>query len=157
MNSQPNREDDEIRFALGVLDDHRRLIAAGKTQRWDIVKWAVTVNVALAGASVTLTHQDANAAGLFWLLTLGLFMLSGSLMWEVTRRMTATRNATRAPEEFLSKQGIDLVGITGEQPPEKYEMNYDLQELRVYALILLASTAPALLVWLLALIPLNSF
>ena len=53
-----DREDDEIRFALGVLDDHRRLIAAGKTQRWDIVKWAVTVNIALAGASVTLKHQD---------------------------------------------------------------------------------------------------
>jgi hypothetical protein len=41
-----NREDDEVRFALGVLDDLRRLIAAGKTHRWDIVKWAVTINVA---------------------------------------------------------------------------------------------------------------
>jgi hypothetical protein len=37
-----DREDDEIRFALGVLDDQRRIIAAGKTHRWDIVKWAVT-------------------------------------------------------------------------------------------------------------------
>jgi hypothetical protein len=47
------RQDDDIRFALGVIDDHRRLIAAGKTHRWDMVKWAVTVNMALAGASVT--------------------------------------------------------------------------------------------------------
>jgi hypothetical protein len=35
------RQDDDIRFALGVIDDHRRLIAAGKTHRWDMVKWAV--------------------------------------------------------------------------------------------------------------------
>jgi hypothetical protein len=27
------RQDDDIRFALGVIDDHRRLIAAGKTHR----------------------------------------------------------------------------------------------------------------------------
>jgi hypothetical protein len=43
---------------LGVIDDHRRLIAAGKTHRWDMVKWAVTVNMALAGASVTLRAAD---------------------------------------------------------------------------------------------------
>jgi hypothetical protein len=52
------RQDDDIRFALGVIDDHRRLIAAGKTHRWDMVKWAVTVNMALAGASVTLRAAD---------------------------------------------------------------------------------------------------
>jgi hypothetical protein len=55
-----DRENDEMRFALGVLDDHRRLIAAGKTHRWDIVKWAVTVNLALAGASVTLRADSGH-------------------------------------------------------------------------------------------------
>jgi len=52
--------DDNIRFAMSVNDDDRRLIAAGKTYRWDVVKWAVTVNMGLAGASVAL-KQNENA------------------------------------------------------------------------------------------------
>jgi hypothetical protein len=35
----------EFEFASAVLDDCRKLIAAGKAQRWDVVKWTVTVNI----------------------------------------------------------------------------------------------------------------
>jgi hypothetical protein len=141
------RQDDDIRFALGVIDDHRRLIAAGKTHRWDMVKWAVTVNMALAGASVTL-RQDVNAKRLFCLLAFGVVFLSVLLMWEITRRMTAARNASLVPEKFLIDQGVDVVRVTGETPPEKYELNYDKQENALYFLILLASALPAFLLWL---------
>jgi hypothetical protein len=142
-------KEDEIKFALGVLDDHRRLIAAGKTHRWDIVKWAVTINVALAGASVTLRNQSGNATELFWWLALGVVILSVCLMWEITRRMTATRNDSRAPEKFLSEHGINVAGITGKEPSEEYKLSYDKQELRIYGFILLASATPALALWLL--------
>jgi hypothetical protein len=140
-----DREDDEIRFALSVLDDHRRIIAAGKTHRWDIVKWAVTVNIALAGASVT--QQGRNAKELFFWLALGLFVLSVCLMWEITRRMTAARNDSLAPAKYLSEHGIDVVRVTGKASPQTYEMNYDKQEAGMYVLILLASAAPAFLLW----------
>jgi hypothetical protein len=50
-------QDDDIRFALSVIDDNRRLIAAGKAYRWDVVKWAVTLNVALAGASIAFDNS----------------------------------------------------------------------------------------------------
>jgi hypothetical protein len=142
-----DREDDEIRFALGVLDDHRRLIAAGKTHRWDIVKWAVTINVALAGASVTLKHQGGHAPELFWWLALGVVILSVCLMWEISRRMTVTRNDSRAPQNFLTEHGINVVRVTVKQPSTEDEMNYDKQESRIYSLILLASAAPAFLLW----------
>jgi hypothetical protein len=142
------KEEDEIRFALGVLDDHRRLIAAGKTHRWDIVKWAVTVNIALAGASVTLKQQDGNAKGLFCLLAFVVVILSVSLMWEITRRMTETRNASLVPVKYLIKQNVDVVLVTGEEPPQKYELNYDMQELGIYVLILLVPAVPAFLLWL---------
>jgi hypothetical protein len=99
--------DDDIRFAMGVIDDDRRLIAAGKTHRWDMVKWAVTVNMALAGASVTL-RQDGNAKGLFCLLALGVVILSALLMWEITRRMTAARNDSLKPLKFLIDQGVNV-------------------------------------------------
>jgi hypothetical protein len=142
-----DREENEIRFALSVLDDHRRLIAAGKTHRWDIVKWAVTVNIALAGASVTLKHQDENATGLFFFLTLGVVVLCGWLLAEITRRMTAARNDSLEPEKYLSQHGIDVAKVTGKASPEPYEMNYDKQEARRYSLILLASAVPAFVLW----------
>jgi hypothetical protein len=112
-----------------------------------MVKWAVTVNMALAGASVTL-RQDVNAKRLFCLLAFGVVFLSVLLMWEITRRMTAARNASLVPEKFLIDQGVDVVRVTGETPPEKYELNYDKQENALYFLILLASALPAFLLWL---------
>jgi hypothetical protein len=76
-------QDEEIQFALGVIDDHRRLIVAGKTHRWDIVKWTVTINVALAAASIALKQQHANAEWLFSLLAPVVVALSVLLMWEI--------------------------------------------------------------------------
>jgi len=143
-----SKEEDEIRFALGVLDDHRRLIAAGKTHRWDIVKWAVTVNVALAGASVALKQRDGNAKGLFCLLAFVVLVLSVLLMWEINRRMTATRNASLVPLKYLIRRNVDVASVTGEEPPKQYEMNYDQEELRIYGSILLVSALPAWLLWL---------
>jgi hypothetical protein len=142
-----DREDDEIRFAFGVLDDHRRLIAAGKTHRWDIVKWAVTVNLALAGASVTLRNQSENATELFWWLALGVAILSGFLMLEITRRMTAARDDSLAPVKFLSDRGINVVKVTGKESPKEHELSYDKQEALIYLVILFASAAPAFLLW----------
>jgi len=141
-------KEDEIRFALGVLDDHRRLIAAGKTHRWDIVKWAVTVNIALAGASVALKQQDMNAKGLFCLLAFVVVILSVSLMWEITRRMTATRNDSLEPATYLIKQKVDVVSVTGKQLPREYKWYYDIEELAIYVAILLVSAFPALGLWL---------
>jgi hypothetical protein len=141
-------QDEEIQFALGVIDDHRRLIVAGKTHRWDIVKWTVTINVALAAASIALKQQHANAEWLFSLLALVVVALSVLLMWEITRRMTATRNASLAPEKYLIEHGIDVFAVTKEKPPEPYPLSYDKEELRIYAVILAASAAPAFLLWL---------
>src|SRR5262249_48941342 len=141
------QQDDQIRFALGVLDDHRRLIAAGKTHRWDTVKWAVTVNLALAGASVTLRQQDGNAKRLFCLLAFGVVVLSVLLMLEITRRMTAARNDSLVPEKFLIEQGVDVVRVTGKTPLPKYKLSYDKGELCIYGLILFASASPAFLLW----------
>ena len=142
------QEEEASRFALGVIDDHRRLIAAGKTHRWDIVKWDVTINVALAAASITFRHSSGNAPGLFLWLALGVVILSIALLWEITRRMTAARNDSIVPLRFLSAHGVDVAGIVGSEPPKEYRLNYDKQELRIYVLILFASATPAFLLWL---------
>ncbi len=46
-------EDKIFQVIAAALDDCRRLIAAGKVQRWDVVKWGVTVNTALGAAAAT--------------------------------------------------------------------------------------------------------
>ena len=45
-------EDDKLFSTVRAsLENERRLIAAGKLQRWDLTKWVVTTNSALAAAS----------------------------------------------------------------------------------------------------------
>jgi hypothetical protein len=60
--------DREFHVACAILDDIRKLIAAGKSQRWDVIKWVVALNAALATASVALKpeHHDAG----WWLFAL---------------------------------------------------------------------------------------
>jgi hypothetical protein len=139
----------DLQFACGVIDDYRRLIAAGRTQRWDVVKWTVTINMALAAASIAVKQEHVNAGGLFFMLAVGVVVIAGFFMWEVNRRMTATRNASLSPLKYLVENNVDVAAIPGGTLPEKYEANYDKEELRVYAVILLASVAPALFLWLL--------
>ena len=45
-------QDQDFAIASLLLQDQQRLIAAGKVQRWDVVKWTTAVNLALATASV---------------------------------------------------------------------------------------------------------
>jgi hypothetical protein len=40
--------DKEFQVLCATLEDQRRLIAAGKAQRWDVVKWGVSINLGLA-------------------------------------------------------------------------------------------------------------
>jgi hypothetical protein len=85
-------QDEEIRFALGVIDDNQRLIAAGKNQRWDVVKWAVTINVALAAASIAVKQKDVSAVGPFCVFAVGIAVVACLLVIEINRRMTASSN-----------------------------------------------------------------
>jgi hypothetical protein len=51
-------DDRKFQVIVSAHDDCRRQIAAGKVQRWDVVKWGVTVNVALATAAAEGQHHD---------------------------------------------------------------------------------------------------
>ena len=49
--------DKEFQVIVSALDDCRRLIAAGKVQRWDVVKWGPAINIGLATVTATLQHN----------------------------------------------------------------------------------------------------
>jgi hypothetical protein len=51
---------EQFQFAASALDDIRKLIAAGKSQRWEVTKWAVGLNIALATASVAIDREPAD-------------------------------------------------------------------------------------------------
>jgi hypothetical protein len=77
-------------------------IAAGKNQRWDVVKWTVTVNVALAAASIAVKQQVVSAG--FCIFAFVIAVAACLLVFEITRRMTATRNDGLAPHKYLIKE-----------------------------------------------------
>ena len=52
-------QDQDFAIASLLLQDQQRLIAAGKVQRWDVVKWTTAVNLALATASVGIGTSGA--------------------------------------------------------------------------------------------------
>ena len=66
----------DVAALLSSLDDYRAVIAAGKVQRWDVVKWAVTLNLAFATVSVI---WDQKTPGLFAPRTI-FFALASAVM-----------------------------------------------------------------------------
>jgi hypothetical protein len=64
-NPDKTNPDKELQVIFSAHDDWRRVIAAGKVQRWDVVKWGVTVNAALAALAATVTIPLRGAVGLF--------------------------------------------------------------------------------------------
>jgi len=140
--------DKEFQIACLYLQDCQRLIAAGKAQRWDVVKWTVTVNIALGAASAAT--QQANSY--FFLLSVLVATLGWILINHYDRRVTGARKNSDKPVTYLINQGVDIESITG--GPTVYgdtSRLYDLPELAgfMYALFVV-SIAPAFLAWWLA-------
>src|SRR5215470_19979949 len=94
-----NKDEEELKVIYSALDDQRRLIAAGKVQRWDVVKWGVTVNVALGVAAAAIPFKGAfDLCGLDvpfsftpFLLAMAVFLVSLVLMLYYNRRLTGAR------------------------------------------------------------------
>ena len=74
---------EDFKIACLYLEGSQRVVAAGKVQRWEVVKWAVTANFALATASVAL-----RTGGLFFLFSVLVAMAGGALVYHYNRRMT---------------------------------------------------------------------
>jgi len=86
------KDEEELKVIYSALDDCRRLIAAGKVQRWDVVKWGVTVNVALATAAAAIQFKGAFSLIPFVLAGLAAFV-SWVLVLHYNRRITGAASA----------------------------------------------------------------
>lgn len=121
---------------LAVLDDHQSLIAAGKTQRWEVVKWVVTLNIALTAASIAVANIAA--ALLFFYLSIAMAISAALLVAYYNSRMTSVRRDAFITQEYLAAQKIDFEKITG-KPLKRPGWFYDWDELAVLAFMLFLS------------------
>jgi hypothetical protein len=136
---------EEFQFATAALEDIRKLIAAGKLQKWDVIKWAVTVNVALATAFIALLQHPG--IGKWWYCALAglVAFVAFALMLHYNDRLMNTRNDAKATYDYLLRNGIDVEQILG-KPPVVATWYHDKQELIVFTFILLLSLLPVLII-----------
>jgi hypothetical protein len=143
---------EDFKIACLCLEDCNLLIAAGKIQRWDVVKWAVTTNLALATASILL--RSAHAGGMFFFFSLLVAAAGATLVYHYNRRMTGARDNATTIQNYLKDNKVDLSAIE-EQPSAdratRSTSEYDLEELYIFNFIIGGSVLPSFLAWVLPL------
>ena len=132
---------EQFETASSVLRDKQSLIAAGKVQRWEVVKWSVTVNVALATASTFVGARWAIVLICFAVAALGVFLLH-----HYNQRMTGARRMAKNVIDKLRENNIDVDSWGGEPPYQTELESYDKDELRLFVWIVCGSVVPAILV-----------
>jgi len=141
---------EDFKIACVYLEDCNRLIAAGKIQRWDVVKWAVTTNLALATASILL--RSAHAGGLFFFFSLLVAAAGGALVYHYNRRMTGARENAARVQTHLSDNKVDLSAVS-ELPnadrATRSTSEYDTEELYIFGFVIASSVLPSFLAWVL--------
>ena len=135
--------DKEFQVIVSALDDCRRLIAAGKAQRWEVVKWGVAVNIALATAAAApaLGHNFS----LFW-LAVAVSIASVLLVGHYNKRMSGARETATVLSDRLKWFGINYDAITQAKrtrtkPTISYSAGeyYDWRELLIFSAVLSVS------------------
>lgn len=136
--------DNEFQIACLLLQDQQRLIAAGKVQRWDVVKWVVAVNLGLATASIGI----GKSAGLFFLFSLLVAAAGGYLVYHYNNRMTGARSDSDTTTAYFRDRGIDLSKIASQERIGGRALSmYDAEELYIFGYIIGASVLPSFFAW----------
>jgi hypothetical protein len=139
---------DTLELAFIYLQDCQRLIAAGKVQRWEVLKWAVTVNVALAAAAAATGARGTTLLGLFGFCVF-VAAVSIYLLYHYNRRMTGARDAMDKIMERLSTDFPDIEKFTGKDryPATQEKLaRYDKEEMAIFPYIIGFSILPAFVV-----------
>jgi len=134
----------DVNALLSALDDYRGVVAAGKVQRWDVLKWAVAVNLGFATASVV---WDQKAPWLFFALTLAVVTAGIGLIFYYTLRMTRTRELMAKLADKLAEDCLDVRKVEKEQRDPK-SFCYDKEELILFPTVIVLSAIPIIILFL---------
>jgi hypothetical protein len=91
-------------YIKGALEDSRRLIAAAKVQRWEVLKWAVALNAAVAGAAAINPSRFTAGWGCFAALSIA--VVGWGLVLFLSLR---ARGARRDSAQFGRELGSSIV------------------------------------------------
>jgi hypothetical protein len=139
-------KDRDFEFACGVLDDDRSLIAAGKTQRWEVLKWTVTVNVGIAA----LLAARGGVGGILTVLAFIIAVIGIALIQHYNSRMTKARAEANNILSLFDRSGVNLDLIQpGWRDYQKHPdlKTYDWQELYAFPFMIGGSAFLPLLAW----------
>jgi hypothetical protein len=138
-------QDQDFQIASLLLQDQQKLIAAGKVQRWDVVKWTTAFNLALAAASASIGKPGAGVIIFFF--TVAVAVAGGYLVSHYNRRITGAREDAKKVTAYFREEGIDLSQIIPEDKAraDRAPEWYDAEELSVFAYIIAFSILPALI------------
>jgi len=142
-NSEP------LALAFNYIQDSQRLIAAGKVQRWEVLKWAVTVNFALATAAVA-TKIGGWAPFGFVLFCVFVALTSIYLLIHYNHRITGARVLLDKIMKGLEEDFPEIEKFTGREryPTEQEQLrDYDYEEVTAFSFIIGFSVLPAFFVW----------
>lgn len=137
---------EEFSVASHFLQDAQRVIAAGKVQRWEVVKWGVAVNLALAAAAASTQFGRWS-----WLLVLFSIFISGLglfLIFSYNRRMTNQRNDAITIIKYLESNKVNVREVTKIDYDNVYSSgdHYDRRELCAHYAAVLCSIIPVCVV-----------
>jgi hypothetical protein len=133
----------ELDVVLRILDDTRAMIAAFKIQRWEVTKWAVTLNIALAAASVGFKRSH----WIFCIFSLAVVGVGLALLVYYNRRLTKTRERLPPLHKYFRENVIDLKDRLGLEFGAPKPETWDHDELYWLSIIIFLSAFPAYLVW----------
>ena len=136
---------EELNVVLHFSDDARNLIAAGKIQRWEVVKWSVTVNVALAATS----GASGKGQFLIFCVAVAITVFGLVLLFHYNSRMTKNRTTLRNLYKHFQDTVTDINKIAGATYDRHKNTAYDSQELWIFCIAIGLSVLPALAAWLL--------
>jgi len=139
MELTTNLPPEAERLIFAVLEDRQKMIAALKVQRWDVTKWVVTANIALAAATAALISA-------LWVPVLLAFCVSGFgtwLLWHYNERITRVRDTVRRTSDYLCTNFFDYRTALALQTETK-SREYDKHELLVFYAAAILSALPVL-------------
>jgi len=136
---------EETDTVLRLFDDRRNLLAAGKIQRWELVKWAVTANVALGAASGSIREMQ----GMFLAYAVLIAVMALILLWHYNQRMTLVRKSLANVNTFIRNNIIDLNVIGLSKFDEPKPETHDDREMYLFGGAIILSIFPTVFVlWL---------
>lgn len=128
-----------VRTCFVLWDDCRALVSALKSQRWEVAKWAVTVNLGLGAATVSITQDKY----LFVLFAVGVFLLGCFLIYHYNERVTNVRSRLTKVTGYIRSTFFDFNSVLDLDVGREKGPDHDRQELFGFYAALTLSIFPS--------------